>query len=196
MTDLAKIEGLIFISGDEGIELATLVRLTNLNKDVVLNIIDLLITKYRNEDCSFELLNSNQIYRLATKRELAPIIKNFFEEPISNRLTQAALEVLAIIAYRQPVTRIEIDEIRGVQSSSIIQKLQLRNLIDEGGRKNEPGRPILYQTSSYFLDYFGLKNIEQLPRITNELDAKEELSGDLFLTAFNNRLTKANITEN
>lgn len=191
MTNLAQIESLIFVAGDEGIELDELVTLTGFEKSVVNELLDALAHKYQADaDCSFELLHSDATYRLATKAIVAPLVKQFFEAPLSTHLTQASLEVLAIIAYRQPVTRIEIDEIRGGQSSSIIQKLQLRNLITDVGRKNEPGRPIMYGTSSYFLDYFGLANIAELPPLAEAavLDDEQSLSGDLFLNAFNNRL--------
>ncbi|MCM0599337.1 SMC-Scp complex subunit ScpB [Periweissella fabalis] len=191
MTNLAKIESLIFVAGDEGIELADLISLTNFDQTTVKEILAELALKYQaDDDCSFELLQSDETFRLATKASVSKLVKHFFEAPLSTHLTQASLEVLAIIAYRQPVTRIEIDEVRGVQSSSIIQKLQLRNLITDMGRKNEPGRPIMYGTSSYFLDYFGLTSIEELPPLANAttLDEEQSLSGDLFLTAFDNRL--------
>lgn len=191
MTNLAQLESLIFVAGDEGIELAELAVLTGFDRPMITTMLDELAEKYQaDNDCSFELLQSDETYRLATKAIVAPIVKQFFEAPLSTHLTQASLEVLAIIAYRQPVTRIEIDEVRGVQSSSIIQKLQLRNLITDVGRKNEPGRPIMYGTSSYFLDYFGLANIDDLPPLAaaTALDDDQVMSGDLFLTAFNKRL--------
>lgn len=197
MTNLAQIESLIFVAGDEGINLSELATLTGFDTSAVTGMLADLATKYQMDtECSFELLQSDQTYRLATKKEVAPLVKQFFEAPLSTHLTQASLEVLAIIAYRQPVTRVEIDEIRGVQSSSIIQKLQLRNLITDIGRKNEPGRPIMYSTSSYFLDYFGLTTIEDLPTLTDQVVAENDatLTGDLFLAAFNNRLQTTDST--
>jgi len=110
---------------------------------------------------------------------------------LSTSLSQASLEVLAIIAYRHPLTRIEIDEIRGVQSGSTIQKLVLRQLVTETGRLSEPGRPILYGTTDLFLDYFGLKTLDDLPAI--DLDALTDSEhpapeADLFMTAFQDKL--------
>lgn len=188
MTSLAQVEGLVFIAGDEGISLDNLKALTEFQKPALIAMLDELARKYKtDDDCSFELLQNAEVYRLATKANLNPVIKQYFEEPLSTNLTQASLEVLAIIAYRQPVTRIEVDEIRGVQSSSIIQKLQLRNLIEDIGRKNEPGRPIIYGTSNYFLNYFGLKSLTELPQLTDQdnLIDNTEMTGDLFLAAFN-----------
>ncbi|MBM7543811.1 SMC-Scp complex subunit ScpB [Periweissella beninensis] len=188
MTSLAQVEGLVFIAGDEGISLDNLKALTEFQKPALIAMLDELARKYKtDDDCSFELLQNAEVYRLATKANLNPVIKQYFEEPLSTNLTQASLEVLAIIAYRQPVTRIEVDEIRGVQSSSIIQKLQLRNLIEDIGRKNKPGRPIIYGTSNYFLNYFGLKSLTELPQLTDQdnLIDNTEMTGDLFLAAFN-----------
>lgn len=197
MTKLAQLESLIFVAGDEGITLSELAALTLLTVTEIKTLLNELAVKYdSDQDCSLELLKSDTTYRLATKTNLAPLVKKFFEAPLSTHLTQASLEVLAIIAYRQPVTRIEIDEIRGVQSSSIIQKLQLRNLITDVGRKNEPGRPIMYGTSSYFLDYFALATIDDLPSLTTETSftGADEMSGDLFLSAFNKRIQESQET--
>ena len=83
----------------------------------------------------------------------------------NNTLSNSALETLAIIAYNEPITRVEVDEIRGVQTGQLIRKLVAKGLIKEDGRSNLPGRPILYKTTSEFLDYFGLKSISELPEI-------------------------------
>ncbi|QBO35053.1 SMC-Scp complex subunit ScpB [Periweissella cryptocerci] len=196
MTNLAQIEGLIFVAGDEGISLGNLATLTGFARPAIQAMIETLTTKYNEDaDCSFELLTNDNIFRFATKQALGALIKRYFETPLSTSLSQASLEVLAIIAYRQPVTRVEIDEIRGVQSGSMIQKLQLRNLITDIGRKNEPGRPIMYGTSNYFLNYFGLTSIDELPQLTEmgDLLDNEQMTGDLFLAAFNNRLSNAGL---
>ena len=89
-------------------------------------------------------------------------------------LTQSNLETLAIIAYNQPITRSQIEEVRGVSSTHIIRKLLIRNLIQEVGRSELPGRPILYGTSDFFLDYFGISSLEQLPVIETEEIVEEE----------------------
>lgn len=196
LTNLAQIEGLVFVAGDEGISLGNLATLTGFARPAIQAMIETLTKKYNEDaDCSFELLTNDNIFRFATKQALGDLIKRYFEAPLSTSLSQASLEVLAIIAYRQPVTRVEIDEIRGVQSGSMIQKLQLRNLITDIGRKNEPGRPIMYGTSNYFLNYFGLASIDDLPQLTEmgDLLDNEQMTGDLFLAAFNNRLSSAGL---
>ncbi len=104
-------------------------------------------------------------YRMGTLPELAPYLEKAFSEDISSNLSNAALEALAIIAYNQPVTRIEIESIRGVRSNHVIENLIKRKLIKISGRKDGPGRPILYGTTADFLRYFGLKDLEDLPQL-------------------------------
>ena len=107
------------------------------------------------------------VYKLLTKPQYYALIKNYWQLQQTTTLSQAALEILAIIAYRQPITRIEIDEIRGVKnSSSTLQTLVIRQLVQNVGHKNAPGRPRLYGTTPEFLDYFGLKNLAQLPDLS------------------------------
>lgn len=189
MNNLQQIESLLFISGDEGISLTDLENITGFMRPAITLMLDKLEQKYADDpESALILLNSDSTYRLATKKELAPIVKRYFEVPLTTPLSPALLEVLAIIAYRQPITRIEIDDIRGVQSSASIQKLILRNLIEEKGRLDAPGRPFLYATSNYFLDYFGLTSLDELPELSEQAEIDpQELSGDLFLQAFENR---------
>ena len=110
-----------------------------------------------------------------TKPALAELVKKYLNSNNITELTGAALETLAIIAYKQPITRIGVDEIRGVQSSSMIQRLQLLELIKENGRLDAPGRPILYVTTDKFLDYFGLESLDQLPELDEEKQEDEEM---------------------
>lgn len=139
------------------------------------------------------MLEVGNHYQLATKKEYAGIIKKYAVSPLSTNLSQAALETLAIIAYKQPLTRMEIDEIRGVQTSGALQKLLLRGLIEDKGRVNGPGRAILYGTTNYFMDYFGLKNIKELPAIDELEQDQEEVESDLFLkNSINNFNRKKN----
>lgn len=188
-TNIAQIEGLLFISGDEGITIDDLVKITGFMKPAIADMLDQLANRYAADAGSaLVVLHSGQTYRLATKPELAPVIKHYFEIPLTAPLTNALLEVLAIIAYRQPITRLEIDDIRGVQSSGSLQKLMARGLIDTHGRLDAPGRPFRYVTTEAFLDYFGLTSLEDLPPLPEQEDLDTaELSGDLFLAAFQSR---------
>ena len=184
-SNLAQVEGLLFISGDEGITLGNLAKITGFMKPALREMLAALQAKYaQDQDSALILLQSADTYRLATKQALAPVIKHFFEVPLTVPLTTALLETLAIIAYRQPITRLEIDSIRGVQSSGGIQKLMVRGLIDTKGRLDAPGRPFLYVTTDNFLNYFGLTTLDELPALPKQADADDgALSGDLFLTA-------------
>ncbi|MBM7617074.1 segregation and condensation protein B [Weissella uvarum] len=164
MSNEAQIEALLFVSGDEGIKLSEMTAATELSADTVLATLQKLQEKYEHDDeSSLMLVKHGDQYQLVTKAALATIIHNYFTAPITSNLSQSALEVLAIVAYQQPITRIAVDEIRGVKSHAMLQKLVLRNLISVQGRSDEVGRPNLYGTTDYFLDYFGLDQITDLP---------------------------------
>ena len=122
-------------------------------------------------------------YRLVTKAEFADSIKRLLENPSPQSITKASLEVLAIIAYKQPVTRVEIDDLRGVKSEGPIHTLISRGFIMEMGRSEGTGRAILYGTTELFLDRFGLESIEVLPPLTVEEDENDG-NTDLFMTQF------------
>lgn len=188
-TNLAKIEGLLFISGDEGITLADLAKISGFMKPAVIGMLEQLKEKYEMDtDSAIVLLNSGDTYRLATKHELGSVIKHYFEVPLTVPLTRALLEVLAIIAYRQPITRLEIDDIRGVQSSGALQKLMIRGLINSEGRLEAPGKPFLYGTTDNFLDYFGLSSLKDLPPLAKQEDLDlDDMNGDIFLEALQAR---------
>ncbi len=111
-------------------------------------------------------------FQMGTLPELAPCLEKAFSEDISSNLSTAALEALAIIAYKQPVTRIEIESIRGVRSEHVLENLLKRKLIRVSGRKEGPGRPLLYNTTPDFLKYFGLMDLADLPPL--EIEKQEE----------------------
>ncbi len=113
-------------------------------------------------------------FQMGTQPDLAPLLEKAFSEEVSSNLSTAALEVLAIIAYKQPVTRIEIESIRGVRSEHVIDNLLKRKLIKVSGRKEGPGRPILYGTTPDFLKYFGLKDLSDLPELEVENGDEQE----------------------
>lgn len=114
-------------------------------------------------------------FQLGTRPELAPYLEKAFSEDVSSNLTAAALEALAIIAYKQPVTRIEIESIRGVRCEHVLDNLIKRKLIKISGRKEGPGRPLLYSTTPDFLKYFGLMDLKELPPLDleNKLEQAE-----------------------
>lgn len=116
-------------------------------------------------------------YQMGTLPELAPYLEKAFSEEVSGSLSNAALEALAIIAYKQPVTRIEIESIRGVRSEHLLENLLKRRLIRISGRKEGPGRPLLYSTTPDFLKYFGLKDLNDLPPLESEENVEENKEG-------------------
>src|SRR5699024_10953044 len=116
------------------------------------------------------LMQSNEVFHLTTKPEHNDYYKKWMQHPRTTRMSQATLETLAIIAYRQPITRIEIEEIRGVNSDYTVQTLLARSLIESVCRKDGVGRPILYGTTTEFLIYFGLSSLEDLPSLPEDVD--------------------------
>ncbi|WP_062904312.1 SMC-Scp complex subunit ScpB [Pediococcus damnosus] len=189
MSNIEKIEALLFVSGEDGLSLSDLSEMTGFMRPAVSTMLEKLAKKYKEDsDSALTLLHFGNNFRLATKPEMSDVIKNYFDAPQLTKLSPASLEVLAIVAYKQPITRLEIDDIRGVQSGTILQKLTIRNLIKEAGRLDEPGRPILYATTDYFLDYFGLNAIDQLPALPNIQPDNSSDTKDLYLKQFNEKL--------
>ncbi|MGX4686273.1 SMC-Scp complex subunit ScpB [Vagococcus sp. JNUCC 83] len=182
-----KIEALLFVSGEEGISLNELSHLMNETTATIYQIIEELKQSYDSDDMrALTILEAGDRFMMTTKKELAALLKDYAQSSINQKLSKIALETLAIIAYKQPITRSEIEQIRGVQSSGSIQKLVHKQLIEEKGRVDGPGRAILYGTTQYFFDYFGLKSMEDLPDIhelDEELDEEME-STDLFFDRF------------
>ena len=183
---------MLFVAGDEGIKIEDICQMTQFDKSAVITLIDELATNYANNlNSALEIRESDGAYRLVTKPELGATVKGYFDAPINATLSQAQLETLVIVAYKQPITRVEIDQIRGVQSSGTLQKLALRQLIVATGRKDEPGRPIMYGTTTEFLDYFGLKKLTELPPLPDfdTLEIGDE-GGELFTSAFEARVAE------
>ena len=134
------------------------------NKEITA-VIDGLNNEYANAGRAFCIRHIAGGYRIFVLDEFAPWIRKMYSAYKQERLSKAALEVLAIIAYRQPITKVEIEEIRGVSSDGVVKTLFEKNMIKIEGRKEVPGRPFLYVTTREFLDYFGLGSLKDLPRI-------------------------------
>ncbi len=117
------------------------------------------------QEHGFNVVVKDNYYQLVSSPKNSDIIAKFFNEELRRDLSQAALEILAIISYKQPITRVEIDKIRGVHSGESVRNLMIRGLIEEKGRKDSPGRPILYGTTINFLKHLGLSNVEELPQV-------------------------------
>ena len=177
---ISILQGLLFVAGDDGITLEEASYILELERSAVRQLFEELEKKLESEDSGLEILLTASHYKLVTKASLKPYIEKYAVSPYSSQLSQASLETLAIIAYKQPVTRIDIETIRGVQSSGSIQKLLLRDLIEEAGRLDSPGRPKLYKTTTYFMDYFGLESLDALPDAAELFDLDSEEANQLF----------------
>lgn len=180
--DISQLEALLFVAGDEGMSINELSYVLSLSTEQVFEGLVQLNQKYKeDETCAIELKEYANRYMMTTKGKYQNLLQKYSQSPMAARLSQAALETLAVIAYKQPLTRMEVDQIRGVNSSASIQKLLNFQLIEEKGRLEVPGRPRIYATTDYFMDYFGLKNIDELPDISEmETDLAQNQSQLLF----------------
>lgn len=168
------IESLLFVSG-EPLALREICKIVDRDINYTEELIKELMKVY-NEDSSrgIKIIGLNGTYQLVTKTKNSEYVQKLLKKNVRQSLSQASLESLAIICYKQPITRVEIDEIRGVKSESALQRLIEKNLIEETGRLEVPGRPILYGTTDEFLRHFALNDLEELPSI-ELFEEKEEL---------------------
>ncbi len=183
----AVLEGLLFVVGEDGLTLEQIQDVLDVNEDDSKNLIMELKRDYENEDRGLRIDFLGNRFKITTKFEHKEYYQKLIENPHTNTLSQAALETLAIIAYNEPVTRVQIDTIRGVGSTSIIRKLVAKGFIKETGRSELPGRPILYETTNEFLDYFGLSSLEDLPNIEELIrqeESDEDNNSDLYTSKY------------
>ena len=173
----AIVEGLLYMVGDDGLKLEQLASVIDKSIEDSEAILNSIQNKYTNENFGIELVNYGKTYKFITKQEVAPYIQALFHTSKPNTLSQSALETLAIIAYKQPITRVEIEELRGVGADMMLRKLQARNLIREAGRSDAPGKPILYEVTEEFMDSFKLYTLNELPDLPefNSDDENENL---------------------
>ncbi|WP_339319814.1 SMC-Scp complex subunit ScpB [Paenibacillus sp. FSL R10-2734] len=176
------IEGLLFLSGDEGISVRQVAEITEQRPELAAGALEELKEDYVAQERGLQVVQIAGNYRLATLPDHAHYFERLAYSPSRSTLSQAALETLAIVAYRQPITRVEIEEIRGVKSERAIHTLNNKDLIHEVGRAEAVGRPILYGTTKSFLESFGLASLNELPEPSNfeSTDNLEEETQLLF----------------
>ena len=184
------LEGLLFVVGDDGLTLKQISELLDEDIDTCKEILLSLKQSYEAENRGIRISYLGDAFKLTTKKEHKDYYQKLIVNPNTNTLSQAALETLAIIAYNQPITRIEIDELRGVNNTWLLRKLVAKGLIKEVGKSTMPGRPNLYGTTSDFLDYFGLSTIKDLPKI--EPQKEEKVTGDLFNSIYKEEVKDEN----
>ncbi|MFM7322893.1 MAG: SMC-Scp complex subunit ScpB [Armatimonadota bacterium] len=175
MTGLVgMVEALLFASG-EPLSVRELEKATEWDGDAVREALEELGRSLRDGERGLVLVEIAGGWQLATRPEYAAAVGRLLA-PRANRLSKPALETVTIVAYRQPVTQLEIEAIRGVACDAVLRTLMERELIHEAGRKPTPGRPILYGTTPAFLHYFGLADIEALPPLPDDSDAEDRSS--------------------
>lgn len=180
------IEALLFLS-EEPVKADKLAAVLAISSSEIDSLVAELRKDFMESNRGLQIYETAGGYQMGTLPELATYLEKAFSEDVSSNLSTAALEALAIIAYKQPVTRIEIESIRGVRSEHVLDNLLKRRLIKISGRKEGPGRPLLYSTTPDFLKYFGLKGLDELPAlelvepeaITIEPDGLEQPSAEV-----------------
>lgn len=171
---ISIIEGLLFLSGEEGLSIDQLqASLPEAKKEEILASIKTLQENYNDRSHGIELVEYANRYKFLTKEFIYPYGQRLFEQIKQASLSQAAFETLAIIAYKQPITRVEIEEIRGVNCEMMLKKLQARGLIEAKDRLDAIGKPLLYTVTSEFLDAFALETIKELPELPQEKHDEE-----------------------
>lgn len=163
---LGVLEGLLFVVGDEGVTLKEICEILNVKEEEAKELLVALKKEYEKEERGIKISFLGETFKLTTKKEH----REYYQKLVTTKesvLSQSQLEVLAIIAYNEPITRIEIDEIRGLSSAYIVKKLLSKDLIKVVGKSDLPGKPNLYRTTREFLDLFGLASLNDLPEMVN-----------------------------
>lgn len=191
------IEGLLFLSGEEGLSVRQIAEITEQSDGLVGEALEDMKEEWERHERGIQIVQIAGSYKIATLAEHAPYFERLAYSPSRSSLSQAALETLSIVAYRQPITRVEIEDIRVVKSERAIHTLVSKGLIEEVGRAEAIGRPILYGTTKSFLEYFGLANIKDLPEPSQfeDNDSLEEETQLLFDKLDGRQLTFDDVEE-
>lgn len=171
----SALESLLFAFGDEGVSIDEVKDMFEMDATEIESLIEAFMDRYRQDDHGVECVKYGNRIKFITKKEHHAMITSFLDINTERQLSQAALETLAIIAYKQPITRVEIEEIRGVNSDMMCRRLEAMDLIVEVGRADTVGKPILYEVTPSFLDVFKLTSLKELPEI--KFEEMEEENG-------------------
>ncbi len=169
------IEALLFVSSEPLSVGQIKDLLDNVSESEIQTVLDTLASEYEQRQGGLQVIQIADGYQMLTRLECSPWLKKLKTVTVSNKLSQAALETLSIIAYKQPIIKAELDKTRGVGSDGVLKTLLDRKLVKILGRQEMPGRPLLYGTTNEFLQYFGLKNISELPTLRDieDIDGTE-----------------------
>lgn len=176
------IEAILFTMG-ESVELSRIVKALEEEEETVRNVIHQMMERYEKEDRGIHIIELDNAFQMCTKKETYEYLIRIAKQPKRHVLTDVALETLSIIAYKQPITKLEIEKIRGVKSDHAVNKLIEYDLVTEVGRLNAPGKPILFGTTEEFLRRFSVQSVEELPSINPEKleDFKAEAEDEVQL---------------
>lgn len=169
-----KIAEAILFAGGEPVEQKVIAAAMELDEEAAAAVLESLRTKYEKFENSVQVLRLENQWQLCTRKEYEPYIRSAFEIKRNAPLSQAAMEVLAVVAYNQPVTRAFAEQVRGVDCSGVMSTLAEKGLIEEAGRLDLPGKPIAYRTTPLFLRSFGLSSLDDLPPIIDEAEPAEK----------------------
>lgn len=179
MNKKAILEGVLFIVGDEGVTVDEIKDILDVDNEEIKQIFMELKKDYEKPDRGLRISYLGNKFKLTTKEEHREYYEKLVTDTKSSELSNAALEVLAVIAYNEPITRLKVDEIRGVNSSQIVRRLLARGFIKICGKDDSIGKPNLYKTTNEFLDYFGLSSKSDLPEIVFK-EKEEDDNSDLY----------------
>lgn len=168
------LEGLLFVIGDEGLTLEQIEDILEIDEETAKEVVRLLRNRYESDDYGIQLSFLGNAFKLTTKKEHRDYYQKLIENPSTNTLSQAALETLAIVAYNEPVTIQDVDNIRGINSREMVRRLMAKGFIKEVGKSDGIGRATLYATTRDFLDYFGLSSKEELPKFEEIKESTDE----------------------
>ncbi|MDD2469951.1 MAG: SMC-Scp complex subunit ScpB [Bacilli bacterium] len=180
----AILEGLLFVVGEDGLTLEQITDIMDIDEKQAKEVLMELRNDYESEVRGVRINFLGNTFKLTTKSEHKDYYQKLIENPQNDNLSQSALEILAIVVYNEPITRVQVDAIRGVNSSQMMRKLVAKGFLKEVGRSDMPGRPIIYKTTNEFLDYFGLASKDELPKLDflKSDDTLEEM--DLFSSRY------------
>ena len=176
------IEGLLYVQGDLGLTINQIEDILEIPEEEAKRLVLNLKNYYEENNRGLRINYLGNTIKLTTKEEHQKYYQKLLESPSSNNLSESALEVLAIIAYNEPITRGDLEKLRGVDSTYVLRRLLAKGLIKECGKSDLPGRPILYKTTDDFLDYFGLASIKDLPNI--ELLEEDNSPKELYTSIY------------
>ena len=177
--ETALVEAILYLQA-EPIDEGQISRISGLSKEAVKIALDNLNERYTDASCGIELSRIGGAIMIAAKREYWEILKEHYGKKNEGKISRAAMETLAIVAYSQPVTRAEIEKIRGVSADNMIRLLIEKNLVREAGKKEIPGKPVMYGTTKEFLKQFRLNSISELPKLSESDADKFELEGETY----------------